>query len=146
MLFLFAVVIAQEMDRVWIYLKDKNSNVPYALSQEAIERHLTKSRFRTLDEADLPVSANYISQLQEAGVKIYRKSRWFNAVSAYVDPITISKIGKLFFVKSIEPVKQFRYQLPTRKQSRAIFKPGNSIYGLSYDQNVMIGIPDLHDK
>jgi serine protease AprX len=145
-LFICSLVAGQRTGRVWIFLEDKDKNIPYALSQEAIGRHLAKSKFKSLDDTDLPVSANYISQLQKAGVKIYRKSRWFNAVSAYVDPVTMSKVERFTFVKLIEPVKQFTYQLPTRKQSRAFFKPGNNIYGLSYDQNVMIGIPDLHDK
>jgi serine protease AprX len=138
--------IAQDLGRVWIFFKDKDKNAPYALSPEAVERHLSKGKYRSLDDTDLPVKADYIRQLEKAGIKIHRKSRWFNAVSAYSTPKALAKINKLYFVKQVEPVKHFTCKFPEGEYSPVFLKPSNSVYGPSYDQNVMIGIPEMHER
>ena len=80
---LCSITTAGESGRVLIFLKDKEANVPYALSQESIDRHYAKGLYKKLDDSDLPVSTRYIKQLCDTGVKIHQKLRWFNAVSGY---------------------------------------------------------------
>jgi serine protease AprX len=144
--FLWAFIFARDSGRMWIFFKDKNKNDPYALSQDAVDRHLRKGRYKALDDTDLPVTAGYIALLKKEGVKIHQKSRWFNAVSAYLTPTFLAKISQLSFVKRIEPVKRFSYTYPVAHQPPAFLKPLNNIYGTSYDQNVMIGIPEMHER
>ena len=33
---------------------------------------------------DLPLKADYVSQIEQLGIKIENKLRWFNAVTAYL--------------------------------------------------------------
>jgi subtilisin family serine protease len=89
-----------------VLLRDK-ANSPYSisrpdqfLSQRAILRR-QKQNIAVL-ERDLPVNPTYITQLQQAGAKVWFPSRWFNAVLIEATDATIAAVQKLPFVQGLE--------------------------------------------
>ncbi len=98
--------------KFWICFTDKNNsafsrNNPNAfLSQRAIDRR--KKSNIGIEESDLPVSALYISQLTQLGIKIISYSRWMNAVTAYLTDDEIAALAELDFVSQISPVKKYK--------------------------------------
>mgnify|MGYP001308202483 CR=1 FL=1 len=101
LLFLVAAIslFAQNQQKYFIYFKDKgidngvtlNKELPQyktalnLLSEKAIERReKAKNSTDIIDYTDIPVYSDYISQLEQLGIKISNKLDWFNAVSAYL--------------------------------------------------------------
>lgn len=82
-----------------VLLRDK-ANTPYSvsqpnqfLSQRAILRR-QKQNIAIL-ERDLPVNPAYVTQLRQAGAKIWFSSRWLNAVLVEATDATITAVQKL---------------------------------------------------
>ena len=89
------ILFANNEKRVWIYFKDKGIQnekniskiVPLTLSKKAINRRFNKKVIPVFDKTDLPLNKSYLDQLKKLGVTIYRKSKWLNAVSAYLNDV-----------------------------------------------------------
>jgi len=98
-----------EKQLVWIYLADKaNALQKYfdepltVVSEKSLNRRSKYlSQNSLIDFTDLPVHQNYINELVSLGFKLKQLSRWFNAVSGYVDSHTAKKIASLQFVKKL---------------------------------------------
>ncbi|QKZ15306.1 S8 family serine peptidase [Spirosoma sp. KUDC1026] len=88
--------------RYWILLTGKEQTDKPALSAQSMARRVAQNL--PLDETDLPVSGQYIKQLQQTGVAVAARSRWLNAVSARLTPEQIKKVRQLPFVVGIEPI------------------------------------------
>ncbi|HOL81653.1 MAG TPA: S8 family serine peptidase [Ignavibacteriales bacterium] len=142
---------------VWIIFKDKGSDTLYYkqnphlyLSQRAIER---RRKFFGDDQLvnfyDYPVSNNYINQIKNLGIKIRNKSRWLNAVSAFLTPAQISSVSNLSFVKKIDALQQYQSPKKPVKENlpEVLHKVNNDKYdyGLSLDQNEIIKVPYAHN-
>ena len=56
---------------------------------------------------DLPLNENYVQQIENIGIKIENKLKWFNAVSAYLTNEQFSQIKNKSFVEKIERVRVF---------------------------------------
>ncbi|MGB3778007.1 MAG: S8 family serine peptidase, partial [Tunicatimonas sp.] len=145
---------APPQDRYVIFLSDKDGTA-YALdrpleylSSAALERRELQGI--TLDSSDLPVNADYVAQLAEAGAEVYYTSRWLNAVMVDGDQ-DADAYRALNFVDRVELIK------PTRSEG------GRKKQGSSYDrklpaadhenaeaqllnmlQNEMLGIDAMH--
>ncbi|WP_034057475.1 S8 family serine peptidase [Lacinutrix jangbogonensis] len=96
--------IAQE--DAWVYLADKEnvqtsiSNPISILTQHAIDRKSAHNV--TIDERDVPVNENYISQLKtQMGITVLAKSKWFNAVHVRGLEVDILALENLMFVNEI---------------------------------------------
>lgn len=121
------------------------------LSEKSIER-----RIKTLGEddiityEDLPIKPDYVSQLEQLGIKIENKLRWFNAISAYLTEDEKNKISMLPFVEKIEQVKNFVFKAPEILESNNFLKQtDNSFlfdYGPSFAQLQLSDIPEVHSK
>ncbi len=97
---------AQRPQKYLVLLKDK-ANSPFSvsrpqqfLSQRSIQRR-QKQNIATL-ERDLPVNPAYVTQLQQAGAKIWFPSRWLNAVLIEANDAVLDGVKKLPFVAGVE--------------------------------------------
>ena len=76
---------------VWIFFSDKGPKIeshlskPQAiLSQKSIQRRAKlKENKSLLDETDVPISQNYIQQIEAKGFKLKQKSKWLNGIISY---------------------------------------------------------------
>lgn len=90
----------------WVYLADKENvaaslaNPITILSQQAIDRK--NAHAVPIDERDVPVNEAYITQLKtQAGITVWAKSKWFNAVHVRGTETDINALLGLAFVNSI---------------------------------------------
>ena len=90
----------------WIHLKDKgvttNESWVPALSEKALERR--QKLDIALDETDLAVKAEYVSEIKQNGVRILGASRWLNAIAVEMRPEQSRDILELEFVRTITPM------------------------------------------
>jgi serine protease AprX len=143
-----------------VLLKDK-ANSPYSvsqpdrfLSQRAIVRRQKQNI--ALLERDLPVNPAYVSQLQQAGAKIWFTSRWLNAVLIEATEATITAVQKLPIVKGLEfgrSLANARTSAESQSQSietsATISKFGDLAplnYGNSQAQITQLGVDKMHQQ
>jgi subtilisin family serine protease len=146
---------------IWVFLKDKGNNIEnYINSPETVvsEKSL-KRRGKVLSKTslikfeDIPVNQNYIDQLTNLGFKVKHKSKWFNAVSGYINKTDIVSISRLPFVNSIDIVKRLKSNkdVPDVEEKSNQFKSlqPEGVYSLNYGdsftQNQQINVPAVHD-
>ena len=151
--------------KYFIYFKDKGvessfklekTNPVYIsalslLSQRSIER-----RIKNLDDdniityEDMPLMKDYVFQLEQSGIKIENKLRWFNAVTAYLSDEEKNNAASLTFVEKIEPVRKFVFKSPELEMpSQYLKQPGNFTdfdYGPSFGQLQLSDVPAVHSK
>lgn len=93
----------QEVLKYWVQFADKAGS-PYSLdrpdeylSPRALQR---RQAFRiTVDSLDLPVSPQYLQQLQQAGFTVHALSRWMNGAVLFApDQQTAARLDTLPFV------------------------------------------------
>lgn len=113
-----------------LILKDKGS-ADYSLNQpekflstKAIERR--RKRNIAIDDSDLPISKDYLKQIEQVGGKIVCQSKWLKTVCVQCeDEKQIDKYKELPFVEDI--VKVWRGE--TEKQKRIISSVSSSAGG-----------------
>jgi len=140
-------LMAQSGQRYWIYFKDKeplDRSMQPALSDLAIAKKVNRN-IAYDDISDMPVSLKYIRQLEMNGVRIYRQSRWLNAVSVIMQGSSIAEIEKYPFVSKVQPVKTFQFRKDLSAEASLLPKVNTENYGPSDNQVRMVGIPVLHD-
>ncbi|MEA3445735.1 MAG: hypothetical protein U9R19_13530, partial [Bacteroidota bacterium] len=111
----FAVqVFAQTApDKYWVKFTDK-TNTPYSLTNpsdfltsRAIQRRLAQNI--SYAENDLPVDPAYIDSLENIGVQVLTRSKWFNAATIYTNnQALLSQIQALPFVQGIQKVARLK--------------------------------------
>ncbi|MEO8447061.1 MAG: S8 family serine peptidase [bacterium] len=148
-----------ERQLVWICFTDKGQNTDALLSspeiyltQRSIDRRY--KRIKTgifFDERDLPVDHNYVAGLEESGIIIKQRSKWFNAVSCYANSEEIQRAAEENYVKKIELVKKYKREKnitssDAPKESGFQFDHSGIInYGPSLNQSNLINVPLAHD-
>jgi len=103
-------VSAQDAQKTWIFLTDKRDAMgktttvePGYISQRALERRqLRGSGWSVMRDA--PVSPAYVEALASEGVTVVRRSRWLNAVTAYLDADQRAAVSQLPFVQKLQRV------------------------------------------
>ena len=133
--------------KLWIYFRDHGHFLPRAegsISEKSLERRRKRSR-KTTDRFDLPVHQAYISAVRTHAVDLRHVSRYFNAVSALVEPSRIAAISALDFVERIDIVETYRRAPGKETLTPLSFAgaPETEIYGGSLDQLEQIGIIPL---
>ncbi len=143
-----------------VLLKDK-ANSPFSvsqpdrfLSQRAILRRQKQNI--ALLERDLPVNPAYISQLQQAGAKIWFTSRWLNAVLVETTDATMATVQKLPIVKGFEFGRSLsNARISTESQSPLLGPPASARkfgdvaplnYGNSQNQVTQLGVDKMHQQ
>ncbi len=162
-LFVFAAV-SYSQTKYFIYFKDKGINKGQALSKSSIlyneavsslsERSIERRKKNMGDNfityEDLPLRKDYINGLNNLGVKIVWKLKWFNAVSAYLTDEQKSQVSTLPYVNKIEPVKTITYRRINNNVSSTSLHKSSAInglnYGPSYVQDELIKIPEVQSK
>jgi serine protease AprX len=139
-----SITFAQNTNKYWVYFDGKCATKP-ALSKNALQKRLDKNL--SLDNSDIPVCANYIQALNNAGISIVMKSRWFNAAVVTIENSLI--LAQFDFVKEVVAVKKY---IPTVKnvelRNEVPFTPskkGTFSYGAAEQQILQLNGIVLHD-
>ena len=111
---LVPAIQAQESTKTWIFFTDKLDKAGKTMTVEpgyVSERAMVRRQMRGTPgmEArftwqDAPVSQAYVEQLETMNIVIAQRSRWLNAVTAWVDEDQLSRIRALEFVRKTRPV------------------------------------------
>jgi len=148
---------SQTNDKYYIQLADK-TGTPYSianpsqfLSQRAIQRRANQSI--SINETDLPVNPNYITQIANTGATVFYSIKWFNGVVVQAPTLAIlNAINALPFVVSNTVVNIQRPIKSFEKISDLVIAPEkssnvNSIYnyGNSLNQIQMLNGVCMHD-
>tara|TARA_Y100000589_G_scaffold177056_1_gene167859 strand:- start:15090 stop:16688 length:1599 start_codon:yes stop_codon:yes gene_type:complete len=135
----------------WIYFDNKDCNPQISLSQNSIQKRLSKKI--KFDIHDLSICQNYLDTLKQHNIKIRHQSRWLNAVSVSVNnKDDLLEIINYSFVKKIMPLNKFINQKKLTKYDcdvtlDASFRQSESLpYGTSYNQINMLGGIELHNS
>jgi serine protease AprX len=143
-----------------VLLKDK-ANSPFSvsqpdrfLSQRSILRRQKQSI--ALLERDLPVNPAYVSQLQQAGAKIWFTSRWLNAVLIEATDASVATVQKLPIVKGLEFGRSLsNARTGAESQSQSIESSASASkfgdvaplnYGNSQTQITQLGVDKMHQQ
>ena len=139
-----------------VFLLDKEnvaasiSNPISILTQEAINRKALHGS--TIDERDVPVNENYISQLKNvSGITVHAKSKWMNSVYVRGTQTNIENLVNLPYVTEVEFMDKSLNFAPTSQntpnkfqiedqQSRVIYD-----YGAATNQTEMLAVDFLHE-
>ncbi len=151
---------ARENFALWIFLKDKGPSAirPQSRDLDPARRGLTgrclwrRSKMRSgddlVDDADLPVSQDYIAAIQPFVKKIRTVSRWLNALSVETDGRGLRSLRRLPFVERLDLVSSFaRNEPPALTEQETAFDfsdPFLAQYGLSFTQINQIRVWPLH--
>ncbi len=121
------------------------------LSAKAIDRR-QKAAISIIDQ-DLPANPHYIDSIGKYGAKASFSSRWLNAVLVRMDDsLKMELLKQLGFVDSVAymaPVKSKSKHKSSKQHSKRVVTTSQEVsvtvdYGESYDQQELIGLPDLH--
>ncbi len=141
-------------NKYWVYFSDKNnsiysaSNAEQFLSERAIDR---RNRLKIgINESDFPVNENYILEMYNRGIDIEVRSRWLNAVSAYLNEDQVIKVSQLPFVTQISRVNNYHMvdenTLPTNNNvfyKAAATTDISGVYGRTKNQIEQINLDTI---
>lgn len=152
--FMLFQYISFAQEHAWVYLTDKENvansiaNPISILTQNAIDRKASHNI--PIDERDVPVNENYITQLKaQTGITVMAKSKWFNAVYVIGSELAdVMALEALNFVASIDFADK-----SLNADSRVAFNNNkfeveesliDFTYGSALNQVEMIGADHLH--
>jgi hypothetical protein len=150
---------------VWVYFTDKGfrTEAEYVriiekftpkLSDEAIQRRINYSG-QVFDYDDLPVYQKYVDEIVNLGGEVRTVSKWLNAASFQISPLLLERIYNLPFIYNITQVAIHTQEISdafsiTQSDDKSSKKSDTTdyrrLYGISYDQNAMLGIPSVFHK
>jgi serine protease AprX len=145
--FLLTAVLHGQESRYMVFYKDKAGTTfsidePLAfLSQKAIDR---REKLGILySEQDLPVSASYVSDVNNTGAIVKYSSRWFNASLIEATASELSAVQALSCVASVE------YVAPGKTGTGGRIRANSKLEGaasteVSQNQNTVLGIDAMH--
>lgn len=90
-------------EKYWVLFDGKDLNSSPAISEKCKENRILLG-LSPNQLSDLPVSKQYISELQNIDIEVLNKSRWLNGVSAKLTNAQISKLKNLSYIKAIIPI------------------------------------------
>jgi len=128
----------------WVFLEPDENMKQVKLTPRGEQRLLRRGK--STPPGNNAVSPAQIQQLRDLGYPIRRSSRWLNAVSITIgDPLQISQIRSLPFVKDLAPVASFpKKRTTTEIYPQVIHRSADGLYGQSATQNEMLDIPQIH--
>ncbi len=120
------------------------------LSARSIERREKVMGKNIITYEDIPVKPDYVSAIENLGVKVENELNWFNAISAYLTDAQLKEISALSFVKNIDPVRILSFK-NTNSLEKIIPQKisgtnSNPLYGPSFQEFNMSDIPEVHAK
>ncbi len=145
--------------KYWILFQDKGvfkpdadmsvGSIAYNAAKEIISERALARRMKVLPKdkllsyKDLPVSKEYVSKLEDLGVKIIAQSRWLNGVSAYMTKSMAEKTKSLEFVETTGIVQKL--QIQEIKIENIEDPEGTTDYGKSLKQMEVVNVPKIHE-
>lgn len=149
----FAGQVLSQTSRNWVFFHDKCivpgqeqrelDNARAKLSERSIERRL-RNGTDVVSLGDIPVHADYISQVRQTGAQVRAVSKWLNAVSVDASTQQLELIRSLPFVKNTRQfTKKLAIDLPRSNGSSRL---DSTQYGNSFRQNEICRIPELHAR
>ncbi len=151
---------ADSLSAFWVLFQDKGiqGDAQYRLALEesagrlterSLRRRALRGRAPSTDFSDIPVNAQYLSELEGTGARIRVVSNWLNAASVVAGRRQIERIAGFAFVREIKPMVTFRRREPEfeqRQWRKPVKSPegGALEYGKSYAQLAQIHVPDFH--
>ena len=165
----FSYLFANNNDKIkyWIYFKDKGENFVennslkrgeslYNLAKQSLSERTIKKRqllsINEIDYYDVPICEKYLNSLTNMGIQIENKSKWFNAVTAYLDDQYLEQIRGLPFVLKVKPVIVYQDKGNNNLLEEKITNniqinkiTNNLNYGDSFTQNQLSNIPKVHN-
>ncbi len=148
-----------QIDKYWIFFTDKVSLNRLSKTQR-YDLITERARFRRLrvsdaqhlvDYTDLPLDQAWIDSLKKSSITIVHRSKWFNAVSAYLNGSQRDLLRQKPYIERIEPVRVFR-RFPVKDNPLLKSPPlGDFLddidprYGYSYKQNALSQVPQVHE-
>lgn len=159
--------------RYWVFFKDKPNAAAFSrhaggesaeaylvsngiLTKRAIERRLkVLPQSEVVSKSDFPVYTPYLDSLRSVGLQVVGTSRWFNAAVVVGDSARLTASEVFPFVVGIKKVATGLVQtgsiLPPPAGSHSIMRissgslpPDTGLYGPSYPQFALSGIPQVH--
>lgn len=135
--------------RAWVYFTDKNVEIDdyqkaievvrSKLNTASLERRLL--RRGVIDYADLPLSQDYIDEIEAREGLLMKESKWLNAASFWIAKEDLDNIAELDFVYKITKVASFRSPGETE-----IALQDTTGFGIAYQQLKMFNIDKVQDK
>jgi len=151
-------VLGWSQQKYWIFFTDKGFSEKQKidaikkennfLDRKVLDRRLkVMSEYDLIDEFDLPVNQTYLNRLASAGIKPVVISNWLNSISARMNKEQRIMVQRLSFVKRIQPVSSYKRKLPRETAEVFLAKPQTHQfdYGVSFQQNAMMHVPEVHD-
>ena len=114
--------------KYWIFLEydehEVGKTTAPTVSSRALQRRALRARVADGLDPDRPVAALHVERLAALGVTPIVQSRWLQAVSAWLDPVTLQSVKALPFVREVRPVG---VAIPLDNRStRAPFEPASA--------------------
>ena len=152
---IFFQSLAFSQEDAWVFFTDKENveeaiNNPISiLSQKAIDRKTLHNV--PIDERDVPITANYITQIQSAqGITVHAKSKWMNALHIRGSESDINDLLSLNFVNYIEfankNLNENRGELRPVNKTLTDESRVNFTYGMTENQVQMLNLHLLHQS
>lgn len=148
---------SQTLTKYWVRFKDKNFS-PYSvslpnayLSQRSINRRTAQNI--AVDITDIPVSQNYINQVNSTGAQVFQRSKWMNAAIVVItNTVQLAAINSLTCVLNTAPVGRYVQSSPdiTMNPTTQSFNSAKTYsvgynYGPSLTQVSQIGADCMHN-
>ncbi|MEE4310815.1 MAG: S8 family serine peptidase [candidate division KSB1 bacterium] len=154
-LFVFVSTNSHAVGRkYWIFFNDKGSPSESALpriTEKSLDRRSkTLQKSALTDDYDLNVYQPYVEALISLDIVPIRTSNWLNGVSAHLSDTQLILVKRFDFVSEIRPVARYIGTNSDVSLNKSIGKPMEnaetaSTYGLSYAQNQLMRVPEIHD-
>jgi hypothetical protein len=103
-LFFFSTIIRGQSKKYWIYFDEKTTGGNARLVSQETTLNRIKLRLPLDQVTDKPISIAHLNMLHLLDIKIKNRSKWLNAVTAYLSDEQLLKVKQLPFVKSLEIV------------------------------------------
>ncbi|MHB8581119.1 MAG: S8 family serine peptidase [Ignavibacteriaceae bacterium] len=120
------------------------------LSARSIERREKVMGKNIITSEDIPVKSDYITAIENLGIKVDNVLNWFNAISAYLTDAQFKEISALSFVKSIDPVRILKFKNSNSLEKIIPHKVSgtisDSLYGPSFQEFNLSDIPEVYAK
>ncbi len=160
LLSLVHVAIAQEKTKHWIFLTDKLDAASKHtlveseyLTEAAVARRALRGKPKLVTKfalQDAPISQAYEADLATMGITVAQRSRWLNAVTAWLSEDEITQVAALPYVRDLRPVAHLKPSvLPNIPVSPVIAERTSSqcpsaVYGNSCGQlDIVNAIPPI---
>ncbi len=154
-----------EKIKVWVEFTDKGNNASQLLNtpsslltQRSLDRRAkVKPAGSIVDITDVPLNAEYVSDLTISGMQIVQKSKWFNRVSVMADREDIMEMTAKHFIKNVDVVRGFKKSInniefvespvvPEADHNSGVNSSQSLNYGNSLSQMQIINAVTAHDS